>query len=361
MTPLVLGVVTTIAITVLAMLCSLLLDAWIGRVEVTSIVTALSVMAVAAVIWLVATAALRPELTDVPVAVAAAMAGLGAVLVSATSRMGGLPFWRGLIFAALYTAVVFTPVAISLFSLGDGLLGAELAALDLAGALPVLIAAGGGSAAILVLARRTAGPEAYVSAGPLILLPILLAIWVLWVAWMVGLESAIDDATPRIVASGIVAPIAAAVVWLIVQRALHARTTVVGLVGGLFCGMASIAPAAAYLDVVGAVLTGAIAGAVCSVTGYALVRRTKHPAWMLAVALALGAGLGTGLLGAFATRSGLMFTGQPEVLFSQFASVLLVLAWSFCLTAACWFLVTRGPRRGRPALTRNRSSAADVQ
>lgn len=346
MTPLVLGVATTMAIAVLAVLCSLLLDAWTGRIGVTSIVPALSVMAVAAVIWLAAVAVVRPELTGVPIAVAAAMAGLGAVLVSATSRMVGLPAWRGLLFAALYTVTVFAPVAISLFSLGDGFLGADLAALDLAGALPVLIAAGGGSAAILVLSRRTAGPEAYVSAGPVVLLPILFAIWVFWVAWMVGLESAIDEATPRIVVSGVVAPIAAAVVWLIVQRALHAHTTVVGLVGGLFCGMASIAPAAAYLDTVGAVLTGAIAGAVCSMTGYALVRRTRNPVWMLAIALALGAGLGTGLLGAFATRSGLMFTGQPEVLFTQFASVLLVLAWSFGLTAACWFLVTRGIPQG---------------
>jgi ammonium transporter, Amt family len=299
---------------------------------------------VAWAVWILVAVIIRPQLDGVPIAVVGAMAGLAAVLLCTTPRMLGLSTALTVALGAVFTATVFSPVAIALFSLEDGLLGAGLATLDLAGALPVLVAAGGGSVAILLLARRRGPTPAPESAPARVLIPLVLIVWVLWVVWMVGLESAVDEATSRIVVSGVVAPIASLAVWLIAQRAVHAKTTIVGVVGGLVCGMVSIAPAAAYLDVVGAALTGAIAGAICPLAGYALIRRSGHAAWMLAVVLALGAGIGTGLLGAFATRAGLMFTGQPEVLFSQFASVGLVLLWACAVTGGAWMLIRRWAR-----------------
>lgn len=337
MTPLALAIATTVALGLLTVSGSVLADAWADRLGWASTVNSLAIAAVAWAVWLVVAAIMDPQLTGAPVAVLAAMSGLAALFVWVAARSRGLTFPRGLILSAVFTGVIFSPVAISLFSVDDGLLGARLATLDLAGALPTLIAAGGASAAILVLARRPSGEGEYPVSRSAVLIPVALVSWALWIVWMIGLEAAIDQATPRIIVSGIVAPLASLAVWLVVQRAVRAKTTVVGAVGGLFCGLASIAPAAAYLDVVGAVLTGAIAGAVCPVVGYGLIRRSGHPAWMPTIVLAVGSGLGTGLLGAFATRSGLMFTGQPEVLFAQFASVLLVLAWSAVVTAGAWF------------------------
>jgi len=64
-----------------------------------------------------------------------------------------------------------------------------------------------------------------------------------------------------------------------------------------------------------------------------------------------GAGLGVGLIGALATRTGIVFTGQPEALLTQFASVAIVAVYAGAVSLACWFVVSRfAPRPAARAL-----------
>ena len=256
----------------------------------------------------------------------AALGGLFAVLatVAVHELAGGTA--RVLAFAGLSTAAVYVPVAIAVLSTSDGVLGATLATLDLGGALPVLVAAGSVGAAVLVAERRS--PRTSDAPPRRAVIPAFAAVWVLWIVWLVAAELAIDPLTPGIVVNALVAPPASAVVWLIVQRVRHARTSAVGLVGGLFTGLVSVTAGAGFLDVFGAVIVGAVGGAVSSLIGYAVARRTGRPAWLLPIVLVVAGGVGTLLLGLLATRGGLMFTGQPEVISSQGVSVGAVIAYS---------------------------------
>ncbi|MEY2848150.1 MAG: hypothetical protein RI885_815, partial [Actinomycetota bacterium] len=241
-TPLVLGVGTAVSVVALSIVFWLLVEAWNGRLSWRSLRWVIAVDMVGWTVWMLVVAVIRPQLDGVPIAVAAALAGFAAVLLCVTPRMLGLTLGRTLVIAGVFTAAVFSPVAIALFSLDGGVLGSGLATLDLGGALPVLVTSGAGSAAILLLARRVSPPEQPVEesaprASATALAGLALVTWLLWLLWLVGMESAIDEATPRILVSGVAAPLASLAVWMIAQRAVHATTTMSGAVGGLVCGL----------------------------------------------------------------------------------------------------------------------------
>ncbi len=344
-------IVTVLGLLTLGIALSVMIESWIGSGGSRPIVVSLAVTGAAWASWLVMAGLIRPDLSGQNPLVVAALAGVAAVLAVTSARVLDIALPRLLLFTSLWVAAVFTPVSISLFSLDDGVLGNTLATLDLAGALPVLVTAGSTGIVLLALTRRSVRPAYLPAARGWFGLATILVVWALWLVWMAGLEAAVDSVTPRILLSGLLAPLASLCSWLIVQRVRHATTTAQGVAAGLFCGLVAITPGSGYLGPVGAILTGAIAGAVSALIGFAVVQRTGRPAWVLAVVLVTGAGLGTGLLGAFATRFGLMFTGQPEVLMSQFASAALVALWSAGLSAVLWLLLLRRAlRRDEPKL-----------
>ncbi len=342
-------IVTILGLLALGVALSVMIESWIGSAGSRTIVVSLAVTGVAWATWLGMTLLLRPDLSGQNPVVVAALAGVAAVLAVTSARVLDVGLPRLLVFTTLWVAAVFTPVSISLFSLNDGMLGSTLATLDLAGALPVLVTAGTTGIVLLALTRTAVQPAYLPRRRGWVGMVTILIVWLLWLVWMAGLESAVDSVTPRILLSGVLAPLASLGSWLIVQRVRHATTTAQGVAAGLFCGLVAIAPGSGYLGPVGAILIGAIAGAASSLIGYAVVQRTGRPAWVLSVVLVTAAGLGTGLLGAFATRFGLMFTGQPEVLMSQFASAALVVVWSAALSVLLWLLVLRRASRGEQA------------
>lgn len=351
--------VTAVGLLTLGIALSVMIESFLGTVSARSVLVSLAVTAVAWGAWLMVAALLQPDLGGQSTPVVAALAGVGAVLAVASSRMPRIGLARLLVFSTLWVVAGFTPVAVSLFSLRSGFLGNTLATLDLAGALPVLVTAGATGIVLSALDRRSTRPTGVPSPRRQLGITMLPVVWALWLVWMVGLEGAIDSVTPGILLSGVLAPIASLAAWLVVQRVRRADTTMEGVAAGIFCGLVAITPGSGYLGAVGAILIGIIAGTACSLVGFSVLQRTGRPAWMLGIILVAGAGLGTGLLGAFATRFGLMFTGQPEVLMSQFASAILAMLWSAMVAVALWFLVIRPAARpggrawgravGRPA------------
>ena len=324
-----------------------LVDAWWGEARRRSLTLSFAVSLLAAVCWFIAAAVTAPELEPLLTFPLGGLAGFAAVLatIPVRDRSAGAV----LSFSALFALAVFTPVTIAVLSVTDGLIGASLRTLDLGGALPVLVASGCAGGAILFAERRS--PSDSPGRSRRFVAPIFALVWILWVAWLVGVELVVDQATPAIVANAIIAPIAATAVWLIVQRVRHAKTTSVGAIGGLFCGLVAITAGCGFLNPLGAALTGAIASAVCSLVGYGVVRRLGRAEWLLVVVLVGAASIGVILLGGLATRSGLMFTGQPEVLFSQVASVIAVIAYSTVVSLILWLAV----RSAASALQKRRS------
>lgn len=331
----------SIGIVALGLALPVLVDAWWGTVTARSAMLSLGVEALGVAVWLIVIGFTQPEVDERLILPTAALAGLAAVLVTVPVRLQGCQPVVTAAYAGAWTLAVYTPVAIALFSSTEGFLGATLATLDLAGALPVLVASGAGGAAILLLERRNSPTLGRGPSRAMAVLGTFVAVWPLWLLWLVGLELALDEVTGRIILNGVIAPVASAIAWLVVQRVRHARTTPAAAVGGLLCGLIAITPGCGHLDAVGALLTGAIAGALCSLVGYAVAARTGQAVWLLVTMLVLAAGTGIVLLGAFATRAGLMFTGQPEVLFSQFASALIVIVFALVASILVWIPVRR--------------------
>lgn len=342
-----LTIVATVGIAALGVVLDRLVgSAWgLGGSPVPGIV----VSAVGWIAWLLAVVIARPEIDGLVTLPLTALAGVATVLSTAPLRAFGCRGGAVLAFGGLWALTVFSPVAVALFSLGSGVLGATLGTLDLAGALPVLVAAGSAGIAVLLVERRRPVLTGS-AAGGRALFAVFASTWVLWIVWLVGLELALDEITARIVLNAVLTPVVSAIAWLIVQRVRHAETSIVATVGGLFCGLVAITAGCAYLDPVGAVLTGLIAGASCSLIGYGRVARSGQPAWLLVTVLVVGGAIGVILLGAFATRAGLMFTGQPEVLISQVMSAAGVAAYSFAVSIALWLAVRKAFPLSRPAL-----------
>ena len=327
-----------LAIAVVGLAVTALIDAWQGSTGLRSLTVSLAASAIGWAAWAGWLALARPELDPLLTLPVTALGGLAAVLASIPVRLLGHGPAVSLAFAALWSALVFGPVAIALFSLEGGVLGAFLVTVDLAGALPTLVAAGGGGAAVLLAGRRHADPPRD-AARPWLLLGLFAIVWALWTVWLVGMELAVDELTWRIIINTLLAPPASAAAWLVVQRAQHAKTTPTAAVGGLLCGLVSIAPGCGNLGVVGALLTGLVAGSTCSLVGYRLAARTGNPGWLIVTILVGGGGLGTGLIGAFASRTGLIFTGQPEQLLTQFASAALVTVFAVTVSFIAWAAV----------------------
>jgi len=344
-----LTLLATIAIVGLGPAITALTDAWQGAAGIRSLAAGTAHSGAGWLGWLTIAGILRPDIDPLLVLPLTALSGVAAVLAATPARALGRRARSTLAYAALWSALVFVPVAVALFS-AKGFLATELATVDLAGALPVLVAGGCGGLAVLVLERRRV-ERSRANNPAWVLLGIFAVVWALWILWLLGMELAIDEITPLIIANTLMTPVASVAAWLVVQRIQHAKTTPSAAVGGLLCGLVAIAPGSGNLSTIGALLTGIVAGALCSLVGYSAARRTGNSLWLVVTILLGGAGLGVGLIGALATRTGIVFTGQPEALLTQFASVAIVAVYAGAVSLACWFVVSRfAPRPAARAL-----------
>lgn len=258
-----------------------------------------------------------------------------AALAVVSAFLGALPMWQvtraplpALLYSTAWTTLVFVPVAIIVMY--PQLLGlSPLAApLDLGGAIPVHVAAG--AAGFVALVARRANPPLQGSGRPnaRTLMIAGLILWAGWALLLVGLELHVGEPTLRIVASALIAPLFAIIGWLVVQRVITGTTTAAGATAGLVCGLVAITPGSAYLNLIGAGITGALAGVACAV--FVLRRRWQpgDPAWFLIGAHWLAAVVGLVSLAIIGSDRGFVFTGQTGILMTQFFAIVLVSAWA---------------------------------
>ncbi|MFP7760544.1 hypothetical protein [Marisediminicola sp. LYQ85] len=340
---------STAATTLLGVVVALLVDFWWGRASAASIGRAAIATAIGWTAFLLAWAGAGRALDGALVLPLAAVSGLAAVLVSTPAHIVGLSPHRTYGVVAAWSLLVYSPITLVAFTTVSGFFATGYVPLDLAGALPGLVAAGASGAAFLLVTRDTdrAFPPGVDRRSRVRIVLLFAVLWALWLVWMLGLELAITTASPRILLNGLLAPVAAAVAWLVVQRIRRAETTLTAALGGLYCGLVAIAPAGGYIDSTGAIVTGATAGAVCSLLGYHLARTNGQASWLPTIQLLVGGTIGAVLVGVFAIRSGLVVMGQPETILSQLASAGSAIGLSFVVSLVLWSIATRGGRRAR--------------
>jgi ammonia channel protein AmtB len=287
---------------------------------------------------------------EYPTAALAAVAGFLASLTVRDTTSRTVP---AVLFALVWTLLVFTPIAILV--LFPTSIGVPITAgpLDLGGALPVHVAVGAGALVVLTVARGWAVEDrSHVRPRSWLMLVSGLVTWAGWLLGFVGLELSVDSVvTPRIIVNSLIAPVLGIVGWLIAQRITSARTTAGGAVSGLFTGLVAISAGSAYFTPLWAALTGLIAGIASSLFVARRVKATGRHAWFLVGVHLIAASIGLLMVGIFGLGLGLVYNGQLTLFQTQFVSIAAVVLWSGLISLLLWLVVRQSARRERRTRT----------
>lgn len=242
-----------------------------------------------------------------------------------------------LVFAALWSVVVYAPVAHWVWE-GGGWLN-QLGALDFAGGAVVHVNAG---VAALVCAtmlgrRRGYGTEAFEphSLGWTAIGTALLLFG--WFGFNAGSALSADGRAALAFVVTLVAAAAGGLAWMLMEWVVRGAPTLLGLLSGLIGGLVAITPAAGFVQVGSAALMGLMAGVVCF-WGATWLKRRLGADDSLDVFGVHGVGgiAGSVLTAVFAEP---VIAGTSPTVLNQLVAVLAVAAYSAVGTAVLLFLI----------------------
>ena len=183
-----------------------------------------------------------------------------------------LRFGSWTIFAALWASVVYFPIAHWVFC-ADGVTGAhggwinnKLHAIDFAGGTAVHINAGvAGLVLAIVLGKRKGWPKT--PARPHNVPFVMLGAGLLWFGWYgfnAGSATSSNGVAGTTFITTTVATAAAMLGWLVTERIRDGHATTLGAASGIVAGLVAITPSCSSVNVLGALIIGAVAGSVCA-------------------------------------------------------------------------------------------------
>ncbi|MFC5066155.1 ammonium transporter [Actinomycetospora atypica] len=257
-------------------------------------------------------------------------------------------FWSWGIFVVLWSTIVYFPVAHWVFSFDGstaetgGWIANSLGALDFAGGTAVHINAGAaGLALALVLGKRRGWPRdpGRPHSLPFVLLGASL-LWFGWYGFNAGSSLGANQNAAIAFTTTTLATAAAVIGWLVVEQIRDGKPTTLGAASGAVAGLVAITPACAYVNPVGALAIGVIAGAVCALCVSIKFRLGFDDSLDVVAVHLVGGLIGTLLIGVFGTTSlneasadGLLYGGGLGQLGIQAVAAFAVLAYSFVVTA----------------------------
>ena len=173
-----------------------------------------------------------------------------------------MKFSSMMVFMGLWMLIVYAPITHWVW--GGGFLG-EAGVLDFAGGTVVHINAGiAGLVCALVLGKREGLGQESMAPHNLVLSVIGASLlWVGWFGFNAGSAVAADGSAGMAMAVTQIATAGAALSWMIVEWVLKKKPSVLGMISGAVAGLVAITPASGYVDPMGALLLGLIAGVVC--------------------------------------------------------------------------------------------------
>ncbi|CAM5669689.1 ammonium transporter [Streptomyces purpurascens] len=216
----------------------------------------------------------------------------------------------------------------------------RLGALDFAGGLPVEIVSGAsGLALCLVLGPRLGFKKD--SMRPHNLPMVMLGAGLLWFGWF-GFNAGSALGANGLAAAAFLNTLAAGCTgllgWLFVEQKRDGHPTTLGAASGAVAGLVAITPSCGSVSLLGALVVGLTAGAVCS---YAVSWKFKlnYDDSLDVVGVHLVGGvIGTLLIGVFAVESmtggaeGLLYGGGLAQLGKQLVAVVVVAVYAFAVT-----------------------------
>jgi ammonium transporter, Amt family len=267
-------------------------------------------------------------------------------------------FWAWTLFVAGWVTLCYFPVAHWVFAF-DGFTGPDnvggwiantLKAEDFAGGTAVHINAGAaGLALAIVLGKRKGWPRERMRPHslPFVLLGASL-LWFGWYGFNAGSALGASDLAAVAFTNTTLATCTAVLGWLLVEQLRDGRPTTLGAASGAVAGLVAITPACGYVDPVGALAIGIIAGALCALA-VGLKYRFGFDDSLDVVGVHLVGGIvGTLLIGFFGDNSvnaaalgdnGLFYGGGAVQLGRQALAAGAVLLYSFVVASVLGFLI----------------------
>ena len=262
------------------------------------------------------------------------------------------------VFVAIWSTVVYFPVAHWVFAfgdkVGDTVTGAGFLAgngvQDFAGGTAVHINAGAAALALAIVLGKRHGwrrdpmrPHSL----PLVMLGARL-LWFGWFGFNAGSSLAANGIAGLALINTQVATGGAILGWLLVERLRNGHPTSLGAASGAVAGLVAITPACAFVDPWAAVVIGFVAGILCSLAvGLKYVFNIDDSLDVVGVHLVGGiwGSLSVGFFGTAAVNSigldGIFYGGGTELLIKQLLGVGLVFAYSFIATLIIGFAIEK--------------------
>lgn len=265
------------------------------------------------------------------------------------SLAGRMKFGAVCAFVAVWTIVVYPPLAHMVWG-GDGsLIGDTIGALDFAGGDVVHISSGlTGLILCLMLGKRKGfGMMSYRPHNvPFVALGATL-LWFGWFGFNAGSEFVADGVAGLALINTVVASGAALVSWMIVERVKVGKPTLVGAATGLVAGLVVITPAAGFVEPWAAIIMGLIVSPIC----YFAISFCKAKIGYDDALDAFGCHAVGGIVGGICTGifcvpelswtdfGGLLYTGDVSLLCSQIAGIAITIVFVGILEVVLAFIV----------------------
>jgi Amt family ammonium transporter len=262
------------------------------------------------------------------------------------------------VFVAIWSTIVYFPVAHWVFAfgnnVGDTITGAGYLAgkgvQDFAGGTAVHINAGAAALALAIILGKRHGwrrdpmrPHSL----PLVMLGAGL-LWFGWFGFNAGSSLAANGIAGLALINTQVATGGAILGWLLVERIRNGHPTSLGAASGAVAGLVAITPACAFVDPWAAVVIGFVAGILCSLAvGLKYIFNIDDSLDVVGVHLVGGiwGSLSLGFFGTAAVNSigldGLLYGGGTQLLMKQLLGVGLVFAYSFIATLIIGFAIEK--------------------
>jgi len=182
------------------------------------------------------------------------------VLGSVVERM---KFSAVMVFGAVWLTIVYFPIAHMVWASGG--LFFKAGALDFAGGTVVHINAGVSAlVSALILGKRIGYPTERMAPHSLTMTGIGTGLlWVGWFGFNAGSALEANGSAALAMINTFVATAAAALAWMLVERANGHKGSALGFCSGIVAGLVAVTPAAGNSGPFGAIILGAVASVVC--------------------------------------------------------------------------------------------------
>jgi ammonium transporter, Amt family len=250
-------------------------------------------------------------------------------------------FWSWTLFVALWSTIVYFPVAHWVFSF-DGFVGADavggwianvskLGALDFAGGTAVHINAGAaGLALAIVLGKRRGWPREPMRPHnlPFVLLGASL-LWFGWFGFNAGSALAASGQAAMAFATTNTASASAALAWIFFDRMRGQKPSALGACVGAVVGLVAITPAAGYVSIGESIFIGTCASVVSNLMVHWKNTSTLDDTLDVFPCHGVGGMVGMLMTGLFAKDVGLT-SGHATTFLVHCGALVFVAAFSFC-------------------------------